>query len=798
MPDETKHRVSLLDIVTRGDFTRITESGALRRFRPTGLDEQILSIADAAISRRVPTGLVLPVGGTNAGIILCAAILVAHVARTKKLAAQIAFMTKQLRLRSFYDSLHFRNQRVAEYFPRTLITADGTATDVGHRPLEFVGKTGRLHFATSVRSLGLFGHPLHGIVIEGHPDFEEAVPSLIRDASPHIPILYLASDPADPVLDDLAVLGAVWGWDGASLRELVSTLPNSDFICEAPETLRATAFASYEISCPPQATDIDSALATLWDDLVALQHHPGGVTYEAVGWVWGVFGSLSHLLSPVETYDRYARGAWGTTPLIEAAMRAEAYARNVLNQDDREYWQLLAEDLDTAVRAAASTNPKPRAVAEWVRRVVAKNAQGLVVIKNRAGRQALTHYLQERTEIQIGWDSNIRIATFSELLNGKAKLITGETLFAGPVTSTYAGLLALPSSTCLTILGHGPWESSRILRQVSAAARKLDEIVRGPLRNHAELRLFTRSQAGRQVPGIPPTIRTTGLTSPTNIPPSSQRAVWNPFDLRVASAISRSEVESEGPDITMTSETTGTLDVIVIEFSDAIGLFEPSHPVSRLRDGEIHEVAAKSIIAGDRVVLIEGGARRDLFDVIVGKLERLPEFEATVMLIREWHERAARAGHECRLTPYQILQRMGPSAHITSPQAIVTWIRGFVHGPLHAEDIREFGSAVGDRFLVDRWEAVGRALATFRAHRRRVGHMLGRVLSGIKPGELEDSGYFDRRLGIHYSDLTEALSVHVARIVAKEVRSAGFQYANRLLTSEETDKLDLIARPATK
>lgn len=193
MPDETKHRVSLLDIVTRGDFTRITESGALRRFRPTGLDEQILSIADAAISRRVPTGLVLPVGGTNAGIILCAAILVAHVARTKKLAAQIAFMTKQLRLRSFYDSLHFRNQRVAEYFPRTLITADGTATDVGHRPLEFVGKTGRLHFATSVRSLGLFGHPLHGIVIEGHPDFEEAVPSLIRDASPHIPILYLAS-----------------------------------------------------------------------------------------------------------------------------------------------------------------------------------------------------------------------------------------------------------------------------------------------------------------------------------------------------------------------------------------------------------------------------------------------------------------------------------------------------------------------------------------------------------------------------------------------------------------------------
>jgi hypothetical protein len=292
-------------------------------------------------------------------------------------------------------------------------------------------------------------------------------------------------------------------------------------------------------------------------------------------------------------------------------------------------------------------------------------------------------------------------------------------------------------------------------------------------------------------------ISTTVSATPASsgIPRTTAHVVWEPFELRITDASARPDADAGGPAGELAEAAAGPIAAFLLRFDDAIGFFEPGHAVSKLEDGEIVDVAAKSLAPGDRVLLVDGGARRDLFDVIVEKLERLPEFEATTLLIREWHERARLAGLDHNLAPDEILRRMGSDAQVTSTQAIVTWIRGKVHGPLHTDDIRLFGHAVGDTFLEQRWEAIGRALSSFRAHRRRVGQMLGKVLDGTNPVELEDAGYFDRRLGIHYSDLTEALSVHTLVTRSTETTLVDGEFANRVLSATEADRLDTIVIP---
>src|SRR5207247_2290592 len=101
------------------------------------------------------------------------------------------------------------------------------------------------------------------------------------------------------------------------------------------------------------------------------------------------------------------------------------------------------------------------------------------------------------------------------------------------------------------------------------------------------------------------------------------------------------------------------------------------------------------------------------------------------------------------------------------------------------EDVRRFGEAVGDQFLAQRWQAIGRALETMRTQRRKWGKMLARVVSGLKPAELEDAGYFDRRLGIHYSDLAETVSMHEVKAVSDSLQPVPYAFANRLLSGND-------------
>lgn len=773
---------SLDGVVDRGHLKRrIDPGGYLRAYSPSGFDQSLLAVADRAVALRKPTAIVLPIAGTNIGVLLAASVLVAHFVRSRSLSAHVALVTKQLALRRVYDTLFCRDQRLADFFPRTVVSSSGIS-DVGSRPIQLMGQSGRLHFISDLRLVSSMPQSLDGIVVESLASEEGALRGLLERVGNHAPVLYLTMNPRDPVLDDFARTGAVWAWDGAMLAALDDGTENPDAICAAPGILRGASGTSYEIVAPEGTVEFDLQLARLWDDLSVLQNHPGGAALDTVGWAWGVFGALSQLAVPVGLYDRHAQGSWGTTLLGEASAKADAFASHAAKQEDREFWEVLSIDLEDAVTAGQRSNAKPDAAIMWARSCIEDGASGLAVLRNRAARHAFAEMLDSRPEVPMGWRDCIRVATFSEVLGGRVDYAQ-EMLYSGPITSRYGGLLALPVSRRLTILAHGPWEARRVDRQVRVETQLLTELAHGVRHAEAVDLLFAGADPGPRCTPTAVSVAGTPVQAPPAIAPSAREAVWDPFDIKVSRRLGRADIDSEGPAKDAPEGPRGRVEALRIEFEDGVGFFEPDCLVSRIEGDALAEVAAKGLKINDHVVLIEGGARRDLFDLIVERLEDLPELQATVMLVTEWHERARRSGFETRLSYDEILTRMG-GTRITTVQTIRNWVLGLVHGPGDAEDIRRFGLAVDDEFLSERWQPVATALATMRVHRRKVGKMLARVMSGMTPEDLEDDGYFDRRLGIHYSDFADAVSGHRVFSVATTTSTVPYEFANRLIEED--------------
>lgn len=274
----------------------------------------------------------------------------------------------------------------------------------------------------------------------------------------------------------------------------------------------------------------------------------------------------------------------------------------------------------------------------------------------------------------------------------------------------------------------------------------------------------------------------------------AEGATWDPFDVNVVGDLGRRDEDSEGPAGTTGGQIEGDVDALIVEVEDGTCFFEPSHTVSVVIAGDVEDMAVKALQPGSRFLLVERTARKGLFDVIVEKLEQLPEFRAPMELVREWQKRALYGGVKNDFNYDVILDRMRPETHITDPRTIYNWVWSVVMGPGDVREIRNFGRAVGDRVLEDGWEPMGKALRTLRSHRKKVGRMLGAVLSGGATARLEDEGYFDRRLGIHYTDLLEAVTVHEVVSVSDQTIPVGYHYANRLLAEDEARLVEQAAK----
>lgn len=783
-------KIGLVDVVDRGDLYRL-DNGTKQTFVPSGFDRAVLDLASESIRRRVPMGLLLPVGGLHTAAILAASMLVRLFMESHELTAKVAVVSKQLALRPYYSSLYITEQRLAEFYPLEIINSSGGVS----RAMSSTNSKGRFRFSLNLSRLEALGDRYHGIIIEAGTGTTEEMTRTIEFAYDNdIPLIYLSTDPFDDVLNEIAKTGVVCAWTPEEIAEYVTENYTDSAICADVDVLRNASETCFRVKGPNSQAGLDIVLPLLWDDMQNLQKSRQASFTMGLRWGWAIFAGLSRLPIPVHYYDRQARTAWKTATLEDAPVRASEFAQNSADPNDKELWQVFAEDLTDALDAAYS-NCKPAALVDWVIERC-EVGQGLMVVQNRAVVAATKEFFDERSGIPLRWQDRITIGTFSDLERGKVPWCAESTLFSGPVPWSRAGLLATPAARELIILTHGPWETDRVVRQIKLTEGKLRKIACGSLRHDAIDRL------GSVVPplcndyaGIQPNIMHTSIQAP-RVPPAAREPVWNPFDIQIVHSLRIEDDADISTDAGLReSNDIGITKALMVDLSDGIGFFDPDLRVSRIREGEEREVAVKSLQHGDILVLVDHGVRTNLFNMIISKLEEVPEFVGIVGLVREWQANAARA---CQTNDSTLINRdqscyemilkamRARGSSIRTTLTIRNWIHGIVHGPRDPMDIKRLGEVIDNDYLLCRWEAIGKALDTIRNHRKKIGRMLARAIGTVS---FDRDAYFDRRLGIHLSELAEAVTYHEVLEISHDIFTVPIPFANILLDLDEANRI---------
>src|SRR5689334_17149822 len=117
--------------VLDGTLRLKADGDRLRRFTPTMLDTDLLSVVEAAVMSGIPLGLVFPLAGTSVPLLVGATALVGMVRQSKSLRVSAALVAANLSSRMLYDRLCFESQRLADFIPRASIDPDGGRRVIG-------------------------------------------------------------------------------------------------------------------------------------------------------------------------------------------------------------------------------------------------------------------------------------------------------------------------------------------------------------------------------------------------------------------------------------------------------------------------------------------------------------------------------------------------------------------------------------------------------------------------------------------------------------------------------------------
>jgi hypothetical protein len=792
----------LREAVLRGTLRRRLGRGRSAPFAPTALDDELLAVADEAVARRRPLGVVLPFPGTPAPILLGTATLVGAIRRTGALDVEVAVVSPRLSARELYEELTFDDQRISDFIPRTTVGPDGIARVVG-RPGRDTG--GRLHIANDLSRVRGTMDRLQGIVVDGQAATASELDRLLAHGT-GVPVVYLTADPFDPGLERIrAVGGLVWGWDAQSLGELSGPAARPRAIDAGPllapsRVLAGAAAAEVVIWEPAPGRDhgFDDALRLLWDALWQLSRSYGASPGEygaadAMRWAWGVYNLLALLPIRPGDYDRWVGANPYALRLGQSPVTARAYAWYVTGPV-RDAWRVFGGRLEDAL-AAAEAPEKLSRLREWVndRR---EPGCGLLAARNRIAAAAVAAALDESPATRPDWRSYTTVTSLQDLAAGKVPL-TGlaEICLTGPVQRSRAGLLAIPPGVSLIVLAAGPFEAQRITSQVIGARSALAAI-------RAEAATTSAGALDITVPARPPSavseapvkVYRAGSTRAVNrAPAETGQNPWEPFDADVLGVLKRSiggeADETAVPPARVTGgAASASVPAIVISLRDAgnhVLLAGPNDLITRARGAAPARVAAKSLRAGDVIYLVDRNARRDLFTAMTDKLAEAQAYATLTDLIDFWHGRAGwLRGSD--LTYEEIYRRMG-STEITSFQTVGTWIRGDVDGPQDPEDVARFARAVGDEALLEEAQRVGWALKTVHVVNRKAGRWLSSRLTGASLRQ-EDT-FVDQSLGIRVTDLLEAVTSVAVEGIDLTARTAPASSLGVPLTRAEAARL---------
>jgi hypothetical protein len=802
----------LVSAVLTGSLRRRADGGRILPFAPSAFDVEILAAVEAAVARDIPFGVVLPLPGTTAAVLIGAAALVGAVVRTRDLSVRVAVVSSTLTSRTLYDELYFQDQRLSDFIPRGTVDLEGVGRVVG-RPTRDAG--GRLYLVNHLSRLECWTERLDGLVVDASAATPDALDRIVKTTKQRGPVTYLTADPLDPALDRIrGVGGLIWGWDSSCVAELAVSANRTRGTDAGPLVagldVLAAAGASRVTVLTHDSGDrsaLDDALAALWRALGHLSAAYRATRRSAFGaaqatqWVWGVYNTLTSLPVSPDRYDAHVGASPYAVRVGEAVSTARAYARNV-GGEAGDHWYAVADAI-ADVLVAARRAEKFAQVSDWVTERVDASGPGLLVARNQAAASALTAALDESPLTPARWRDTVAVTTIADLTSGRTRTDGASAIcLLGPLPRSRAGLLALPPARELYVVAAGPFEASRSLRQAVAARAALAAIREEVLNRSApalavstgcpSLDVRPASEAVRLLAsGRPTPAADTSLLSDADSP-------WEPFDADVVAMLQRTiavggglrdDVQGVAPARVGGTGATAIVPALVVYLRNGsqenVLLLGPNDLITRRRGGTVERVAAKSLAPEDAIVLVDHAARHDLFTLVTEKLSESPAYGSLAALVSFWHARAARL-RDGNLTYREIHERMTGTS-ITTEQTIGNWIRGEVDGPLDPDDVGRFAAAVRDHELRDEAQRVGWALRTLHRVHRKIGHWLSAQISGayVRPEET----FVDAELGIRVSDLLESVTTHVVSSIDRDQQTSPSAALGVVLTPSEAFRL---------
>lgn len=774
----------LSDAVVDGVLTRRV-SGRQIPYSPTRFDMELLASADAALASRVPLAVVLPPAAASASVLLGACAVVSAVLHRGKLDVQAALVSSRLADRVLYDELAFGNESLAKLVPRAAVAPDGSPTVIGKSS---PSAKGRMYLTSSAERLTPLLSDLESLVLTAGRVTAPDLARLLGTTRAQIPVVYLTGDPNDAALDTVRNAGGiVWAWDRhalAALAELAAPTRSRDAgpLIASTDALRASSHATITIH-QPAGGPLDDALDRMWTATAALAaalasdaRGPGAEV--GARWAWGAFNALALLPVAPAVFDRYTPANPYHLKFSAVPDIAREFARNA-SASTQDAWAQLADALADGTDAARA-QPRSGQVIEWVAARVEADLPATLVVRNAIAAEALHAVLDESPSTPPDWAGVVAVRTLASVNKSG---MTMELCVPGIPPRYQVALLALPPATAVTVLACGPRETRRAVRMVVTARARLAELRRetievsgprlglpvAPMKDSDPVANIEVVHGGQL---RPPTVEDLNVSGP------------DPFEFDLLATLAHAAVDSD-EDVSdiRTDRPVGTdmVTVIAVLLAGSKTLFlEPNDVVTRRRGTTLSRVAAKSLAARDRLLLVDRTARTDLRVTLTAKLSERTQFAALRMLVDFWHQRAALAGQIPGCTYQQILDRMTGTS-ITTTGTISNWIRGVVDGPADHDDLVRFARAIGDDLLLSEAERVSLALRTLHTANRKLGHWLAAQVSRATNRRRDE--LVDADLGVHVSDLLDAISEHEVLTVEKATREVPAWQVGSLLQS---------------
>lgn len=769
---------------------RLTVDG--QRLAATWVDVYALRLVEWAIARRQSLVLVPPEPfGPLAALTAAAAHVRSLALRYEQTGSalgsslRVAVVTQNYRVRGVYRRLGVGAAPLVDVVPAASRSRSGHISLLGRDP----GRGWSTVFLTRPSEIRLVGG-LDLAVVElplANGDEIEAL---------DLPVIVIAHDPSDHVVARLATRLPVFAWDRDDLRRLPAlSLGRGTALVESPLRVERIAAGVECTPVPIPAQRISENAALFWQDIGPLLRAGNRSMFatELSAAAFVLFYDLMHLALPTALYER------STRPL---RLRVAELARaNRLTQGDLRdlYVPMVAAELEELAGALGAESPKTAALISLLRDRARRREDVLLVARTAELARTYSTYLAEHSDLT----RYVRVTTLWGVANERPADVA---VFVGLMptyarhlyTSGLAGeilILTYDAEGQLESVPGGFTECRQVRDAVAYQREYASWLARDAAKASCWSSLSGEKNGFRDDRPRPPrvdstTVRLAELPAPPDTPPGLWDGPLGTF-AGLEDRLGRDvppRLATEGEDHADALE----VDALRIDFTDGRWmLMGRDATVTKFSRGDVAEAghAASRIAAGDRLVFLDGEARKDLLAKVLEVAGELPEFAVPAAWIDYWRNVLRRA--HVKFGSYESLAAaLRNRGCIRQTQTVRLWVVGQTIGPEDPEDIRRLGESVGDDALVGNYQIINAAIDSLRhAHQAlglRLGALARRVGTASAAGLVGDDEIIDRKTGLTAADFRDSVEILTVRSVAPFGR-VPFAVTGTLRGLEETE-----------